>query len=179
MMYSDMMNQFKEQSMKKVGILMGSDSDFPILKPLFAKLKDFGIPFEVNVMSAHRSPVMTGEFAASAREKGFGVIICAAGMAAHLAGVAASFTTLPIIGIPIQKSVNGLDSLLSTVQMPPGIPVATVAIDGAENAAILAAQIFSLFDKSVEEKLLKHKSDLIEGVRKKNIAMQESIKAYE
>ena len=128
---------------KKVAVIMGSDSDFPIVSPAIKRLKSFGIPVEVRVMSAHRTPDAAAEFSKNAKAEGFGVIIAAAGKAAHLGGVLAAHTTLPVIGIPVKSStLDGLDALLSTVQMPSGIPVATVAIDGADNAAILAAQMF-------------------------------------
>ena len=131
--------------MKKVGIVMGSDSDLPVVKPAIDKLKSFGVPVEAHVMSAHRTPALASEFAANAKANGFGVIIAAAGKAAHLGGVLAAHTTLPVIGIPIKSStLDGLDALLATVQMPKGIPVATVAIDGAAHAALLAAQMLAL-----------------------------------
>lgn len=140
--------------MKKVAIIMGSDSDLPAVKPAADKLRSFGIEIEAHIMSAHRTPEAASGFARNARENGFGVIIAAAGKAAHLAGVLAAHTTLPVIGIPIKSStLDGLDSLLSTVQMPSGIPVATVAVDGAANAGILAAQILSLSEPELAEKL--------------------------
>ncbi len=140
--------------MKKVAILMGSDSDLPVLKPAVKTLHQLGIPFTVRVMSAHRTPVEAAEFAKSAREEGYGVIIAAAGKAAHLAGSLAAQTTLPVIGIPVKSStLDGLDALLSTVQMPGGIPVATVAIDGAQNAALLAAEMLALSDDNLAQKL--------------------------
>ena len=140
--------------MKKVAILMGSDSDLPVLKPAVKTLNQLGIAFTVRVMSAHRTPVEAAEFAKSAREEGYGVIIAAAGKAAHLAGSLAAQTTLPVIGIPVKSStLDGLDALLSTVQMPGGIPVATVAIDGAQNAALLAAEMLALSDDTLAKKL--------------------------
>ncbi|MDY3927800.1 MAG: 5-(carboxyamino)imidazole ribonucleotide mutase [Clostridia bacterium] len=140
--------------MKKVGIIMGSDSDLPIVKKAADMLDILGIPFEIHVYSAHRTPVEARDFACSAREKGFGVIIAAAGMAAHLAGAIAANTTLPVIGIPCKSSnLDGIDALLSTVQMPSGIPVATVAINGAVNAALLSAQILAVEDKELAAKL--------------------------
>ena len=139
--------------MKKVGIIMGSDSDLPVVEKAINVLKDFGIPFEVHIYSAHRTPEQARAFALGARENGFGVFICAAGMAAHLAGAIAANTTIPVIGIPIKSSLDGLDALLSTVQMPSGIPVATVAINGAANAAFLAAEIISLTDDGLAKKL--------------------------
>ena len=140
--------------MKKVGIIMGSDSDLPVVSKAINTLKEYGVPFEVHVYSAHRTPVEAREFSCSARDNGFGVIIAAAGMAAHLAGAIAANTTLPVIGIPVQsKNLGGMDALLSTVQMPSGIPVATVAIDGAANAALLAIQILAVEDATLAEKL--------------------------
>ena len=140
--------------MKKVGIVMGSDSDLPIIKKATDTLKELDIPFEVHIYSAHRTPEEARDFSLKARENGFGAIICAAGMAAHLAGAVAANTTLPVIGIPCKSSVlDGMDALLSTVMMPPGIPVATVAINGGANAALLAAQIIAVEDKALAEKL--------------------------
>ena len=147
--------------MKKVGIIMGSDSDLPIVKKATDMLKSLDIPFEVHVYSAHRTPVEARDFALNARNNGFGVLIAAAGMAAHLAGAVAANTTLPVIGIPCKGGMmDGLDALLSTVQMPTGIPVATVALNGAANAALLAAQIIAVEDKELAEKLdAKRRSD--------------------
>ncbi len=147
--------------MKKVGIIMGSDSDLPIVQKAIDVLKDFEIPFEVHVYSAHRTPVQAKEFSENARKNGFGAIIAAAGMAAHLAGAIAANTTLPVIGIPCKSSCfDGMDALLSTVQMPSGIPVATVAVNGAANAALLAIQILAVDDASLAEKLdAKRKKD--------------------
>lgn len=147
--------------MKKVGIIMGSDSDLPIIKKATDTLKSLEIPFEVHIYSAHRTPVEARDFALNARDNGFGVIIAAAGMAAHLAGAIAANTTLPVIGIPCKSSnFDGLDALLSTVQMPTGIPVATVAVNGGANAALLAAQIIAVTDTALAEKLdAKRKSD--------------------
>ncbi|MBO5907574.1 MAG: 5-(carboxyamino)imidazole ribonucleotide mutase [Clostridia bacterium] len=140
--------------MKKVAIIMGSDSDLPIVEKGINVLSDYGIPFEVHVYSAHRTPKETAEFVSGAIDRGFGVIIAAAGMAAHLAGAVAANTTLPVIGIPISsKNTGGIDALWSTVQMPSGIPVATVAIDGAANAAHLAAEILALSEPSLSEKI--------------------------
>lgn len=140
--------------MKKVGIVMGSDSDLPIIKKATDTLKELEIPFEVHIYSAHRTPEEARDFSLHARENGFGAIICAAGMAAHLAGAVAANTTLPVIGIPCKSSVlDGMDALLSTVMMPPGIPVATVAINGGANAALLAAQIIAVEDKDLAYKL--------------------------
>lgn len=136
--------------MKKIAIIMGSDSDLPIITPAIEELKKYGVPNEVHIYSAHRTPELTRQFALSARESGFGAIIAAAGKAAHLAGAIAASTTLPVIGIPVKSStLDGLDALLSTVQMPSGIPVATVAIDGARNAALLAIQILAVEDKEL------------------------------
>lgn len=140
--------------MKKVGIVMGSDSDLPVVKGAIDTLKEYGVPFEVHVYSAHRTPVEAKQFSESARENGFGVIIAAAGKAAHLAGAIAANTTLPVIGIPVKASVlDGMDALLSTVQMPAGIPVLTVAIDGAKNAALSAIEILSVSDDELANKL--------------------------
>lgn len=155
--------------MKKVAIIMGSDSDLPVLEKAFSTLEDLKIPFEVHVFSAHRTPEQTRSFALSARENGFGAIIAAAGKAAHLAGAIAANTTLPVIGIPVKSStLDGLDALLSTVQMPSGIPVATVAIDGAQNAALLAAQIISVEDKELADKLDSARADASKAVLEKN-----------
>ena len=160
--------------MKKVAILMGSDSDLPIVEKGINVLKEYGVPFEVHVYSAHRTPKETAEFVSSARENGFGVIIAAAGMAAHLAGAVAANTLLPVIGIPISsKNTGGMDALLSTVQMPSGIPVATVAIDGAANAAHLAAQILALSDSELYEKLVSVRLSAKEKVVEKNKAIEE------
>ena len=140
--------------MKKVGIVMGSDSDLPIVQKAVDMLKSLDIPYEVHIYSAHRTPEQAYDFSANARANGFGAIICAAGMAAHLAGVIAANTTLPVIGVPCKGGMmDGLDALLSTVQMPTGIPVATVAINGAANAALLCAQILAVEDKALAQKL--------------------------
>ena len=140
--------------MKKVAVIMGSDSDLPIVEKGIEVLKNFGVPTEVHVYSAHRTPVECAEFTRAARDNGFGVIIAAAGMAAHLAGAIAANTTLPVIGIPGKgPNFDGMDALLSTVQMPSGIPVATVAVNGAKNAALLACQILAVEDKELQEKL--------------------------
>ena len=155
--------------MKKVAVIMGSDSDLPIVEKAIDTLKEFEIPFEVHVYSAHRTPVETKDFVSSAEENGFGVIIAAAGMAAHLAGAVAANTVLPVIGIPVSaKKLDGLDALLSTVQMPSGIPVATVAIDGAKNAAILAAQIIALSDEKLSAKLKTDRQKASQIVLEKN-----------
>ena len=160
--------------MKKVGIIMGSVSDLPVVEKSMFALDELDVPYEVHVFSAHRTPAEARDFAENAADRGFGVIIAAAGKAAHLAGVIASCTTLPVIGIPIKSStMDGLDSLLSTVQMPSGIPVATVAIDGAKNAAILAAQILALGDDSLTQRLKQQRSDAAAEVLKKNKRVEE------
>ena len=155
--------------MKKVGIVMGSDSDLPVLRKTMETLSEFGIDYECHVFSAHRTPEEARNFALSARDNGFGVIIAAAGMAAHLAGAIAANTTLPVVGIPCKSSyLDGIDALLSTVQMPSGIPVATVAIDGAANAAILAAQMLAMSDDALREKLFKMRVEMQQAVIKKD-----------
>lgn len=160
--------------MKKVGIIMGSDSDLPVVSKAAQTLKDFGVPFEVHVFSAHRTPEEAKQFSLNARKNGFGAIIAAAGMAAHLAGAIAANTTLPVIGIPINSGkLSGIDALLSTVQMPSGIPVATVAIDGAVNAALLCVEIFSVTDENLAEKLLEKRKADTEKVLSKNKAVEE------
>ena len=159
--------------MKKVGIVMGSDSDLPIIRKATDVLKSFDIPFEVHVYSAHRTPVEAGEFAKNAEGNGIGVIIAAAGMAAHLAGAMAANTVLPIIGIPCKSTnLDGLDALLSTVQMPTGIPVATVAIDGGANAALLAAQMIALSDSELMAKLKAKRAADAAKVLEKNKAVE-------
>ncbi len=159
--------------MKKVGIVMGSDSDLPILRKTMDTLKSLDIPFECHVYSAHRTPEEAKDFAASARERGFGVLIAAAGMAAHLAGAIAANSTLPVIGIPCKSTcLDGIDALLSTVMMPSGIPVATVAINGGVNAALLAAQILAVSDDTLAAKLdAKRRSDAAK-VLEKDAALQ-------
>lgn len=159
--------------LKKVAVIMGSDSDFPIVKDAVKELKNYGVPYEVHVMSAHRTPELASEFASKAKENGFGIIICAAGMAAHLAGVIAGHTTLPVIGIPIKSSFDGLDALLATVQMPSGIPVATVAVNGAKNAAVLAVQMLAINDETLAEKLATSKQKMIDGVKEKDAKIQQ------
>ena len=161
--------------MKKVGIVMGSDSDLPVVRKAIDTLKSFGIPFEIHVYSAHRTPEEAREFALHARKNDFGVLIAAAGMAAHLAGAIAANTTLPVIGIPCKSTnLDGLDALLSTVMMPSGIPVATVAIDGATNAALLAAQILSVSDEELAQKLdAKRKADAQKVLEKDAKVVQE------
>lgn len=159
--------------MKKVAIVMGSDSDLPKLIPATDKLKELDIPFEVRVISAHRTPMQAIEFSSSAKDNGFGVIIAAAGKAAHLAGVLAANTTLPVIGIPVKASVlDGMDALLATVQMPAGIPVATVAIDGSANAAILAAQMLALSDDELAKKLSSMREKMTNEVIEKDKAVK-------
>lgn len=159
--------------LKKVAVVMGSDSDFPVVSAAVKKLKSFGIPVETRVLSAHRTPSQAAEFARSAEDAGFGVLIAAAGMAAHLAGVLAAYTTLPVIGIPMKSHVlGGLDALLATVQMPGGIPVATVAVDGAENAAILAAEILAVGNAELAEKLRDMKRQMSEKVAAKDAAVR-------
>ena len=155
---------------------MGSDSDFPVVKAAVEKLKSFGVSYEVHVMSAHRTPDAAATFSKNAAANDFGVIIAAAGKAAHLGGVLAAHTTLPVIGIPIKSSaLDGMDALLATVQMPPGIPVATVGIDAAANAAILAVQMLALSDPALAEALAAMKRDMAEGVAKKDAALQEQV----
>lgn len=155
--------------MKKVAVIMGSDSDFKVVQKAVLKLKEFGVPYEVRVMSAHRTPDEAAEFSKNAKSEGFGVIIAAAGMAAHLGGVLAAHTTLPVIGIPIKAAAfDGMDALLATVMMPPGIPVASVGVDGAANAAILAVEMLALSDDSLSEKLEEMKKTMAEAVREKD-----------
>ena len=154
--------------MKKVAIIMGSDSDLPLAEKAAAQLKALDIPFEVHVMSAHRTPDEACAFAKSAKENGFGVLISIAGMAAHLGGVLAANTTLPIIGVPGKSSFEGLDALLATVQMPSGIPVATVAVNGSKNAAILAAQMLALSDEELDKKLVAMRQEMADEVRRKD-----------
>lgn len=159
--------------MKKVAVIMGSDSDFPVMKKTLLRLKSYGIPYETHVISAHRSPEAAVAFGSSAMENGFGVIIAAAGKAAHLAGVLASKTVLPVIGVPVKSStMDGLDSLLSTVQMPTGVPVATVAIDGADNAAILAAEILALTDETLLQRLMSERKTMADEVAEKDKKIQ-------
>ena len=159
---------------KKVAVIMGSDSDLDTMRPCMKRLRAFGVPCEVHVISAHRTPAAAEAFASGAAGQGFGVIIAAAGKAAHLAGVLAAYTTLPVIGVPIKTSMmGGLDSLLSMVQMPKGIPVACVAVDGADNAAILAAQMLALSDAALADKLAAFKRDMAEEVVNKDKKMQQ------
>ena len=160
--------------MKKVAIIMGSDSDLPIVEKGINVLSEYGVPFEVHVYSAHRTPAEAASFVSSAYDNGFGVIIAAAGMAAHLAGAVAANTVLPVIGIPISsKNTGGMDALLATVQMPTGIPVATVAIDGAANAALLAVEILSLSEPTLRDKLIEARAKGLEKVLEKNRAVEE------
>ena len=163
--------------MKKVGIIMGSDSDLPIIEKAIDILKDFSIPFEVHIYSAHRTPEKAIEFSKNAEKNGYGVIIAAAGMAAHLAGVIAANTILPVIGIPCKsQNLEGIDALLSTVQMPSGIPVATVAINGGVNAALLSIEILAVNDKELSKKLKEKRIKDSEAVLKKDIAINEKFK---
>ena len=163
---------------KKVAVIMGRDSDFAVVSAAIKRLKAYEVPTEVHVMSAHRTPLAAAEFAKNARANGFGVIIAAAGKAAHLAGVLAAHTTLPVIGIPIKCStLDGLDALLATVQMPSGVPVATVAIDGADNAALLAVQMLSLADEALADRLGQMKQKMADEIEKKDEAIQSAVKA--
>lgn len=161
---------------KKVAVIMGSDSDLPVVGKCIDQLRELGIPFEAHIMSAHRTPDAAALFAANARENGFGAIIAAAGKAAHLAGALAARTTLPVIGIPMKSStLDGLDALLSTVQMPTGLPVATVAIDGAQNAALLAAQILAVGDTALADKLDRLREDMTREVTRKDRELAETL----
>ena len=158
---------------KKVAVIMGSDSDLSVMTEAVDKLDQFGIPYEVRIISAHRTPAMAEKFAANAADNGFGVLIAGAGKAAHLGGVLAAYTTLPVIGVPIKTSMmGGLDSLLSMVQMPSGVPVATVAVNGAANAAILAAQMLAISDEGLRTKLADYKRELAETVAQKDAKVQ-------
>ncbi|MBQ7574688.1 MAG: 5-(carboxyamino)imidazole ribonucleotide mutase [Clostridia bacterium] len=161
--------------MAKVALIMGSDSDFPKLEGCVKKLKSFNIEVDVNVISAHRTPDLAAEFSKNAEKNGIEVIICAAGMAAHLGGVIAAHTTLPVIGIPIKSTLDGMDALLATVQMPPGIPVATVGIDNGTNAAILAVQMLSLKYDYLKEMLIAEKQKMVDGVMAKNEKIKETV----
>lgn len=163
--------------MKKVAIIMGSDSDLPIVTPAIKQLKELGIETEVRVMSAHRTPKEAQAFSENAIENGFGVIIAAAGMAAHLGGVLAASTTLPVIGIPCSaKVLDGMDAMLATVMMPPGIPVATVGVNAAKNAALLAVEILAVSDSELSQKLIEMRADMAQAVIEKDKALQEKIK---
>ena len=164
--------------MKKVGIVMGSDSDLPILRKAMDTLTELGVPYECHIYSAHRTPEEAGAFARNARENGIGVIIAAAGMAAHLAGAMAANTTLPVIGIPCKSTyLDGIDALLSTVQMPSGIPVATVAINGAKNAAVLAAQMLAITDEALAAKLDAAREKMAAQIAEKEAKLQAELNA--
>lgn len=161
---------------KKVAVIMGSDSDWPVVKAACAQLKEFGVPFEAHILSAHRTPAAAAQFAKAARENGFGAIICAAGMAAHLAGAFAANTTLPVIGIPMKGGAqDGMDALLATVQMPSGIPVATVAINGAKNAAVLAVQMLAIEDAELARKLDAARAQMANQIAEKEAKLQEEL----
>ena len=165
--------------MKKVAIIMGSDSDYPAMEKAVALLNEWKVPNEVHIMSAHRTPLQAAQFATEAISRNVGVIIAAAGKAAHLAGALAAGTILPIIGVPIKSStLDGLDALLSTVQMPSGVPVATVAIDGAENAALLAIQILALQEESLTNRLLEYKKNMEAKVLEKDQALQKRLATF-
>lgn len=162
--------------MKKIGIIMGSDSDMPVVQKAIDTLKSFGVPYEVHIFSAHRTPLETASFSKNARANGFGAIIAAAGMAAHLAGAIAAQTTLPVIGIPIESGkLGGMDALLSTVQMPSGIPVGTVAINGATNAALLVIQMLAIEDETLAKALDEKRLQDSQRVLEKNIALEQSL----
>lgn len=164
--------------MKKVAVIMGSDSDWPVVKGACAQLEAFGIPYEAHILSAHRTPAQAAEFARGARANGFGALICAAGMAAHLAGAIAANTTLPVIGIPMKGgAMDGLDALLATVQMPSGIPVATVALNGAKNAAVLAAQMLAIHDGRIAGLLKQARADMEKDIAVKDEKLQAEIAA--
>lgn len=164
--------------MAQVAIVMGSNSDLPVVKGAIAQLKKFGVSYEAHVISAHRTPLAAEQFAKEAKEKGIKVIIAAAGKAAHLGGVIAAYTTLPVIALPIRSSLmDGLDSLLSMVQMPSGIPVATVAVDGADNAGILAVQMLALSDADLSDQLERFKADMAKAVQEKDAKLQEELKS--
>ena len=159
--------------MKKVAVIMGSDSDWPVVKGACAQLKEFGIPYEAHILSAHRTPAQAAEFARDARKNGFGVLICAAGMAAHLAGAFAGNSTLPVIGIPMKGgAMDGLDALLATVQMPSGFPVATVALNGAKNAAYLAVEMLAVSDDELARRLEQFRTDTAAAIAKKDAAIR-------
>ena len=164
--------------MKKVAVIMGSDSDWPAVKGACAQLQEFGIPYEAHILSAHRTPAAAAEFARGARQNGFGVLICAAGMAAHLAGAFSGNSTLPVIGIPMKGgAMDGLDALLATVQMPSGIPVATVALNGAKNAAWLAAQILALSDEGLAARLEEERAKMGRDIAAKEAKLQQEVAA--
>ena len=162
--------------MKKIGLLMGSDSDLPVMQKALDIFKEFGVPYEAVLASAHRTPAAVKEFAETAEERGIGCLIAGAGMAAHLAGVVASFTTLPVIGVPLGGgSMRGMDALLSTVQMPSGMPVATVAVNGAKNAALLAIQILAVGDAQLAGKYKAYRADMTAQVEAKNVNLQKQL----
>ena len=162
---------------KSVALIMGSDSDLPVVSKAMAKLDEFGVSYEAHIFSAHRTPQQAMEFASSAKDNGFGAIISFAGKAAHLGGVLAAHTTLPVIGVPVKSStLDGLDALLATVQMPSGVPVATVAIDGAENAAILAVQMLAIYDDELAQKLSDFKKKMEETVLSKDAELNKKLK---
>lgn len=163
--------------MKKVAVIMGSKSDFDQVLPAVKTLRELGIPCEAHVMSAHRTPDEAAEFSKNARRNGFGVIIACAGMAAHLGGVLAAYTTLPVIGVPIRSSFDGLDALLATVQMPSGVPVATVAVGGAKNAALLAAQMIALEDEALAERLAAQKEAMRRAIQEADADLQKELAA--
>ncbi|MBQ2805862.1 MAG: 5-(carboxyamino)imidazole ribonucleotide mutase [Clostridia bacterium] len=164
--------------MKKIAVIMGSDSDLPVVEKAINTLKEFGVPYEAHVYSAHRTPDQAAEFAMSARENGFGAIIAAAGMAAHLAGAIAARTTLPVVGIPVKGgAVDGMDALLATVQMPSGMPVATVALNGAVNAALLCIQMLAIEDAELAAKLDQKRAKDTAAVLAKDAALQEKLNA--
>ena len=168
---------YKEDLMKKVAVIMGSDSDWPVVKGACQQLDAFGIPYEAHILSAHRSPAAAADFARNARANGFGVLICAAGMAAHLAGAFAGNSTLPVIGIPMKGgALDGLDALLATVQMPSGIPVATVALNGAKNAAVLAAQILAVHDDALAAKLEAQRAEMAQQIAAKEAKLQAELR---
>ncbi|MBR1690134.1 MAG: 5-(carboxyamino)imidazole ribonucleotide mutase [Oscillibacter sp.] len=159
--------------MKKVAVIMGSDSDWPVVKAACAQLEELAIPYEAHILSAHRTPAAAADFARTARARGFGVLICAAGMAAHLAGAFAGNSTLPVIGIPMKGgALDGLDALLATVQMPSGIPVATVALNGAKNAAVLAAEILAVADEDLASRLDAGRAAMAAQIAEKEQALQ-------
>ena len=163
---------------KKVAVIMGSDSDWPVVKGACQQLAEFGIPYEAHIMSAHRTPAAAADFAKDARSNGFGVLICAAGMAAHLAGAFAGNSTLPVIGIPLKGgAMDGMDALLATVQMPSGIPVATVALNGAKNAAVLAAQILAVSDFELAAKLDAARVKMAEQIAQKEAKLQSELES--
>lgn len=163
--------------MKKVAVIMGSKSDLDKVLPAIKALRELDIPYEAHVMSAHRTPDEAIKFAQNARQNGFGVIIACAGMAAHLGGVLAAYTTLPVIGVPIRASFDGIDALLATVQMPSGVPVATVAVNGAKNAALLAAQMIALEDNALAERLLVQKESMRQMITQADAALQKELSA--